>query len=349
MTGRSLECSRQPFMIKSQASAHTMRRDPIRSMTVHALKASPASVRWGMFDARFPPVLTVESGDTVKVQCVSGTPEVLPPSGAGLSVPDALQAILAAGLPRLGAHIITGPIAISDAMPGDMLEVRIDAIEPGADWGYCAFRPLMGSLPEEFPFLDVTHIPIDRVARTCRLPWGPELQLCPFFGVMGVAPPPAFGTVSTREPRIFGGNLDNKELVAGTTLFLPVQVPGANFSAGDGHGIQGDGEVCINALEVCLDGTFTFILHKGGGTQAPALRFPRAETPTHFISMGLNADLDLAMKQALQEMIAFICSRTDFSRAQAYKTCSLAVDFHVTQNVNGEKGVHGLLRKGLIF
>jgi len=318
-------------------------------MTIHTLDASPTTVRWGMFDARFPAVLTVQSGDTVQMQCVSGTPEVLPPPGAGLTVPEALQAILAAGLPRMGAHIITGPVAIAGAMPGDMLEVRIDAIDLGADWGYCAFRPLMGSLPEEFPFLDVTHIPVDRKARLCRLPWGPELKLAPFFGVMGVAPPPAFGTVSTREPRIFGGNLDNKELVAGTTLFLPVQVPGANFSAGDGHGIQGDGEVCINALEICLDGRFTFILHKGGGPQAPALRFPRAETPTHFISMGLNADLDLAMKQALQEMIGFICSRSALTPAQAYKMCSLAVDFHVTQNVNGEKGVHGLLRKGLIF
>jgi len=126
-------------------------------------------------------------------------------------------------------------------------------------------------------------------------------------------------------------------------------VPGANFVVGDGHGVQGDGESCVNALEICLTGTFTLVLHKGGGPEKPKLRFPRAETPTHYISMGLDADLDLAMRQALVEMIDFICRRTGWKRSEAYKSCSLAVDFRVTQNVNGEKGVHGMLRKGLLF
>jgi acetamidase/formamidase len=161
---------------------------------------------------------------------------------------------------------------------------------------------------------------------------------------MGVAPPPEFGTIASKEPRIHGGNLGNKEMTAGSTVFLPVCVPGANFSVGDGHGVQGDGEVCVTALEMGLTGTFTFVLHKG-----MALKMPRAETPTHYISMGLNEDLDQAMKQALREMIAFICTRTNLSREQAYSFCSLAVDFHVTQTVNGEKGVHGLLKKGLLF
>ena len=165
---------------------------------------------------------------------------------------------------------------------------------------------------------------------------------------MGVAPPPLYGTLSTIEPREHGGNLDNKELVAGTRLFLPVWAPGALFSAGDGHGVQGDGEVCINALEMCLTGTFTLILHRHA-EGAETLRFPRAETPTHFITMGLNVDLDLAMKQALREMIAFICGRSKLTAAEAYQFCSLAVDFHVTQTVNGEKGVHGMLKRGLLF
>ena len=177
--------------------------------------------------------------------------------------------------------------------------------------------------------------------------------MAPFFGVMGVAPKPAYGTISTIQPREHGGNLDNKELTGvGGTLFLPVWVEGANFSAGDGHGVQGDGEVCINALEICLTGTFTLMLHKkaaASGARIPLLSYPRAETATHFISMGMNEDLDLAMKQALREMIAFICARTNLSREQAYQFCSLAVDFHVTQTVNGEKGVHGLLRKGLLM
>ena len=318
-------------------------------MALHYLAPTPTTVRFGMFDASYPPVMAVNSGDTVVLECVSGGTESMPPSEMGLPIPPALQAIQAANLPRMGGHILTGPVAVHGAEPGDMLEVHVDKIEFGAEWGFCGFRPLLGTLPEDFPERYITHIPIDRAKRVCKLPWGTELPLAPFFGVMGVAPPPQYGTLSSKEPREHGGNLDNKELGEGSTLFLPVHVPGANFSAGDGHGVQGDGEVCINALEICLTGTFTLTLHKGGGAKNPLLRFPRGESATHFITMGMNEDLDVAMKQALREMIAFICSRTNLSREQAYTFCSLAVDFHVTQTVNGEKGVHGLLKKGLLF
>jgi acetamidase/formamidase len=226
--------------------------------------------------------------------------------------------------------------------------VKIEKIEFGTDWGFCGFRPLVGTLPEDFPERFMSHIAIDRARNVGRLPYGVELELAPFFGVMGVAPKPGYGTISTVQPREHGGNLDNKEVGAGSTLFLPVWAPGALFSAGDGHGVQGDGEVCINALETCLTGTFTFTLHKRRGA-TPLLSYPKAETATHFISMGMHEDLDQAMKQALREMIAFICSRSNLSREEAYQFCSLAVDFHVTQTVNGEKGVHGMLKKGLLF
>ncbi|MGE4046652.1 MAG: acetamidase/formamidase family protein [Acetobacteraceae bacterium] len=318
-------------------------------MATHTLRASPETVRIGVFDAEFLSIMTIESGDTVEVQCVSGREEVMPPPGSPLTVPPELSAILAANPGSRAGHIVTGPIAIAGAMPGDMLEIRIEKIVPGADWGYNVIRPLAGTLPEDFHETTLMHIPVDRDRMTCSLPWGTELPLAPFFGVMGVAPPPAFGRIASKEPRIHGGNLDNKEMTAGSTLYLPVWVPGANFSVGDGHGVQGDGEVCVTALEMCLTGTFTFILHKGSGPSNPLLKMPRAETATHYISMGLNEDLDQAMKQALREMIAFICSRTNLSREQAYSFCSLAVDFHVTQTVNGEKGVHGLLKKGLLF
>ena len=314
----------------------------------HSLAATPQTMTWGKFDAAVPPVMTVASGDTVVMECISGPPENLPPPGAGFTIPPALIAYHAANPVRHGPHMLTGPVAVAGAEPGDMLEVRIDKIELGADWGYCGFRPLFGTLPEDFPEKFMTHLAVDRTRKIGRLPYGLELDLAPFFGVMGVAPPAEFGAISTKEPRQHGGNLDNKELTEGTSLFLPVWVPGANFSAGDGHGVQGDGEVCINALEMCLTGTFTFIVHKQqGGT--PLLRFPRGETATHYISMGMNEDLDQAMKQALREMIAFICARSNLSREEAYQFCSLAVDFHVTQTVNGEKGIHGLLKKGLIF
>ena len=231
-------------------------------MATHRIASTPETIRWGMFDAGFPPLITVNSGDTVVLECVSGGPEVMPPPGSGLTVPPALAAIHASNPPRGPGHILTGPVAIAGAMPGDMLEVHIDKIEVGADWGYCGFRPLAGTLPEDFPEKYLSHIPVDRARGVCTLPWGTELTLAPFFGVMGVAPKPGYGTISTIQPREHGGNLDNKELTQGSTLFLPVWAEGALFSAGDGHGVQGDGEVCINALEICLTGTFTFTLRK---------------------------------------------------------------------------------------
>ena len=316
-------------------------------MAIHRIPATPETVRWGVFDAAIPPVLTINSGETVVLECVSGSPETLPPPGSGMVVPPALHAIHAR-VPRGPGHIITGPVAVIGAEPGDMLEVKIEKIEFGADWGFCGFGPLRGTLPEDFPERFLTHMPVDRDRRVCRMSYGVELELAPFFGVMGVAPPPNYGTISTVQPREHGGNLDNKEIGAGSTLFLPVWAKGALFSAGDGHGVQGDGEVCINALETCLTGTFTLTLHKKAGAD-PVLAYPRGETATHYISMGMNEDLDLAMKQALREMIAFICSRSNLSRQEAYQFCSLAVDFHVTQTVNGEKGVHGMLKKGLLF
>ena len=308
------------------------------------LAATPQTVRIGQFDATFPPVLSVQSGETVTVECVSGRPSVLPAPESGLIVPEALAAILAAYPAPPAGHIVTGPIAVEGAETGDTLEIRIEAIEPGANWGYNVIRPLAGTLPEDFHETVLMHIAVDQARRVCTLPWGTELPLAPFFGVMGVAPPPALGTIGSKEPRLHGGNIDNKELVAGSTLFLPVWVPGGCFSVGDGHGIQGDGEVCVTALEMCLNGRFTFVLHKNTG-----LTYPRAETPTHFISMGMHESMDQAMKMALREMIAFISSRSNLSREQAYQFCSMAVDFHVTQSVNGEKGVHGMLKKGVLF
>lgn len=315
-------------------------------MPTHRLDASPENVHWGYFDAALAPRLTVKSGDTVEMLTVSGREENLPPQNSGLKIPPELSAVLAKVKPEIGPHILTGPVAVEGAEPGDTLEVRIDRISIAADWGYNLVRPLVGTLPEDFPVHRVLHIPVDHAKNTCRLPWGTELKLSPFFGVMGVAPPPVYGRISTAPPREHAGNLDNKELVAGTTLFLPVHAKGALFSAGDGHGVQGDGEVCISALEICLDGAFTLILHKKGAKVGVA--FPRAETPTHYISMGMNEDLDLAMKQALREMIAFIAARTNLSPLDAYQMCSMAADFHVTQTVNGVKGVHGMLLKSLI-
>ena len=160
---------------------------------------------------------------------------------------------------------------------------------------------------------------------------------------MGVAPPKAWGRITSIVPRAHGGNLDNKELVAGATLYLPVFVEGGLFSCGDGHGAQGDGEVCITAIETALQGTFEIVLRDD-----LSFTYPRAETPTHYITMGMDPDLDQCVVVALRDMIKFICEKTNLSKEDAYTLCSLAADLHVTQTVNGSKGIHVMLQKSLL-
>jgi acetamidase/formamidase len=181
---------------------------------------------------------------------------------------------------------------------------------------------------------------LDRDRKNWLLPWGQHVPLAPFFGVMGTAPPAAWGTVSTLPPRQNGGNLDNKELVAGTTLYLPVFVEGALFSVGDGHGVQGDGEVSVNAVETGLTGTFRLTVRDD-----LALEWPLAETPTHMITMAFDPDLDDCVVIALRQMLDLICARAGLDRYQAYTLASLAADLRVTQVVNGNKGIHVMLDK----
>jgi acetamidase/formamidase len=304
----------------------------------HVLRASPETCHWGYFDAGLKPVLNVASGDTVTVDAVSGGPDVLPPDGRFDILPDHLA--IHRGLePKLGAHILTGPIAVAGAEPGDTLAIEILSIDPRQNWGYTRIRPLSGTLPEDFPVRRIWHTAIDRQRGIATVPWGAEIELAPFFGVMGVAPP-TYGAVTSIVPREFGGNMDLKELTAGTTLHLPVWTPGALFSAGDGHGVQGDGEVCVTALETALTGTFRLTLRKD-----MKIDLPRAETPTHLITMGFDEDLDDAAKTALRQMIILIGERMGLGREDAYMFCSLAVDMRVTQLVDGNKGIHAMLPK----
>jgi acetamidase/formamidase len=255
-------------------------------------------------------------------------------------VPAALSAIHAHVPQRLGPHIMTGPVAVRGAKAGQVLEVRIKSVGLHYDWGYNVIRPLAGALPDDFAVTRLIHIPLDRARMTGRLPWGLDLALKPFFGVMVVAPPRAWGAVGSPPPRRNGGNMDNKELIAGSTLYLPIHVDGALFSVGDGHGVQGDGEVCITAIETGLIGTFE--LHVRDDM---ALEWPMAETPNALITMGFDPDLDDAAVIALRNMIALICTRTGLSREDAYTLCSLAADLRVTQVVNGAKGIHVVLEK----
>jgi acetamidase/formamidase len=307
----------------------------------HSLAATPETIHWGYFDGALPPVLSIESGDVVAFRTLSGAPDVLPPPG--FDVPPELLAIHERCDRILPGHILTGPVEIRGAKPGDTLEVRIEHIELAQDWGWNAIRPGMGTLPEDFPETRILNVPIDMQNRRGRLPWGLDVPLKPFFGVMGVAPPDAWGRIQSLIPRGHGGNLDNRHLRPGATLLLPVLRDGAMFSCGDGHAAQGDGEVCLTAIETALNGRLRFILRRN-----KPLAQPRAETRTSLITMGTDEDLDRAVQSAVRDMVAWIGETAGLSRTDAYTLCSVAADVHVTQFVNVNRGAHCILRKAFL-
>ncbi len=313
------------------------------TQTNYRLQASPETVHWGYLDPTLEPVLTVPSGSRVTIETVSGNKLMLPPKELGFTVLPELLEIHDKVKQGTGNHIYTGPIYVEGAEPGDVLEVRMLDIQLRQDWGHNAFRGLVGTLPEEFPYRRVIHIALDRETMTATMPWGMKMPLRPFFGQLAVAPRPEYGRQNSKEPREFGGNIDCKELIAGSTIYLPVWTKGALFSTGDGHGAQGDGEVCGTAIETALSGTFEFIVRKDLNW-----RMPRAELPTHFITLGLDVDLDDAAAGALRAMIDWLTEMLNISKADAYQFSSLAVDLHVTQTVNNVKGVHAMVDKKLI-
>ena len=311
----------------------------------HELRATPATVAWGYYDAAAPPVLRIKSGQTVRVHTlITSSPPRL--EGAGVApaqVEQALRDIYAQVTNKgPGGHILTGPIFVEDAAPGDVLEVRVRRIQLAIPYAYNGFGPKSGFIPEDFPYAKMKIIPLEEKRMVAH--FGPRIDvpLKPFFGSMGVAPPPAAGRINSAPPGIHGGNLDNKELVAGTVLYLPVHVPGALFFVGDGHAGQGNGEVDITALETSLVGELEFIVRKN-----EHLTVPRAETPTAYISMGLNEDLTLAAQQAVREMIDFLVRTKGLSRDDAYMLCSVAGDLDVTQVVDGTRGAHMVLPKSI--
>ncbi len=310
----------------------------------HKLKVTPETIAWGYYWAGAKPVLTVKSGDTVEVQCVSvGNPQTL--TRAGLREDQIEPEILRIykEIPREargpGGHPLTGPIFIEGAEPGDTLEVRIKEIKLGASY---AFNSTAGFLIDLFPERQTKIIPLDREKMIGHFGPGIDLPLHPFFGSMGVAPPPAAGKINSAPPGIHAGNLDNKHLVAGTTLYIPVHAKGALFEVGDGHAGMGNGEIDITAMETSLTGTFQFVVRKD-----MHLKWPRAETPTHWITMGLDPDLTQAARIAGIETLEFLVNEKKLSRADAYALSSVAVDFEITQLVDGTKGVHGMIPKSI--
>ncbi len=311
----------------------------------YSLKPSPKTIIFGYYDAKAAPVLRVKSGDKVEIQTlITSDPEQL--EGAGVpatQVEQSLRDIFKEVKERgPGGHVLTGPVYVEGADPGDVLEVRILSIRLAIPYAYNAFGPGSGFLPDEFPYPRIKIIPLDEKRMIARFAPGIEIPLRPFFGSMGVAPPPGIGRMSSNPPWIHAGNLDNKDLVMGTTLYIPVHATGALFEAGDGHAGQGNGEVDITALETSLIGTFQFVVRKD-----LHLLWPRAETPTHFITMGLHENLNEATKLAVHEMIDFLMKEKHLSRDDAYMLSSVAADLSITELVDGNKGVHMSIPKAI--
>jgi acetamidase/formamidase len=327
------------------ASVASLACQPANAQTRYTLKPTPKTVAWGYYDAKATPVLRVKSGDTVEIQTlITSTPERLekagvPPEQVEQSLRDIVNEVKDKGP---GAHILTGPVYIEGAEIGDVLEVRIVAIKLAIPYAYNAFGPGRGFLPDDYPYPKIKIIPLDEKRMIARFAPGIEIPLHPFFGSMGVAPPETSGRISSNPPWIQAGNLDNKDLVAGTTLYIPVHAPGALFEVGDGHAGQGNGEVDITAMETSLIGTFQFIVRKD-----MHLRWPRAETPTHFITMGLHEDLNECTRMAVHEMIDFLMTEKHLSRDDAYMLSSVAADLSITELVDGNKGVHMSIPKSI--
>jgi acetamidase/formamidase len=308
----------------------------------HTVHVTPANVQWGYFAADAKPVLTVKSGEVVTIETICGIPEMLEQLGAATDDPIREMKEMYAKVKDKGPgpHFLTGPVAIEGAMPGDVLEIEILDIRLRSPYGWMMIQPGSGALPDEFPYLREKLVRLDERKKVAEFAAGIRIPVRPFFGNLGVAPPT--GRLDSGPPAYNAGNLDNKWLVAGTKVYIPVHVPGALFAVGDGHAAQGDGEVCVTAIETNLTGVFRFTVRKD-----MKLRWPRAETPTHFITMGLHESLDEAARRATKEMIDYLTTERGLSRDDAYMLTSAAVDLHVTQVVDGVKGVHATLPKAI--
>ena len=315
---------------------------------VHRLEATPDTVAYGYYWSEAKPVLRVASGDIIDVDTLlTSTPTRL----AQAKVPDekiqaSLKAVVDAfpnGHPGRGpgGHILTGPVYVEGAEPGHVLEVRVLSIDLPIDYGYNGCGGYLNTNCDRQAGTRIFQL--DRETMTSEFMPGIIIPLKPFFGSMGVAPAPEIGRVSSNPPGRHAGNLDNKELVAGTTLYIPIFVPGALFKIGDGHAAQGDGEVNQTAIETSLRGKVQLIVRKD-----MTLTWPRAETATDYISMATDPDLSVATKAAIQEMIDFLVATKGLTKHQAYQLTSIAGNVAITQLVDVPNlGVHVKLPKAI--
>lgn len=315
-------------------------------MTHHILKASCQTVHLGGFSHQLEPALIVDSGDSIEVETYTGfyVYDKAPPEFLTPEFFEICQHLPAERKVGPGPHLLTGPIYVKEAEPGDVLEVKLEAISPRLPVGFNAIRSGWGALPQQFTEPRLRFIPLDLEKGVAQFPIGSGIHIPmePFFGILGVAT--AETNRSSVPPGSYGGNIDNRELQAGSRIFLPVFVPGALFSIGDGHSAQGDGEINVTAIETSMNGTIQIKLRKD-------LKFtsPIAETPTDIITLGFGQTLDEAFEFALKQMITLLERFAGLSAEDAYVLCSLAVNFRITQVVNSpQKGVHGMLPKSIL-
>jgi acetamidase/formamidase len=324
-----------------------------RAKPTFHLPSRPETVAWGYMDAALPPVLHVQPGDVVTIDTLShqgminGADPATFFGSYGIPRSDVLQDaidVYAAKQPEPGfsAHVLTGPVYIEGAEPGDVLEVRVLDSKARVPYGVNKTGPGSGVLPDLLKAVSTKVISLDLKKMLAAVTDDVHVPIDCFQGIMCTAPAPALGKVSSRPPGPFGGNMDLRDLTAGCTLYLPVFNAGALFSTGDGHTAQGDGEVNGTAIETSLTSTFQFFVHKG--VNAP---WPMAESRTHFISMGIDVDLDTALAISLQQAVTFLETKMGLSAADAYTLCSVAVDFEIAEAVNFTKVVHGKIPKAV--
>ena len=310
----------------------------------YELKSSPTTVHRGYYDATLKPGLTIDSGDKVRVWTTTGNPKYFENLGVPKEKipPELYAAFEGVQDSERGDHTLIGPMYVNGAEPGDTLEIRILSVDVWLPIAAQSFRPHRGVLPDEFPYAKDRVMWIDLNKKTIEYEPGVVIPVKPFWGDIGVAPPSQMGRVISGPPNINGGNMDNHDLGAGSTLYLPVHVPGALLSLSDGHAAQGDGEVALSAVETSLKGEIQVIVHKG-----KRLGWPRAETPTQYMTMGFDEDLNQAAKIATHEMLNFLVETKGLSREDAYMLMSASMDLVVTQAVDGVKGIHALIPKSI--
>ncbi|HUC61843.1 MAG TPA: acetamidase/formamidase family protein [Alphaproteobacteria bacterium] len=319
----------------------------------YRVKAGPETVHWGYLSGAAEPILFVKPGAVVTIETVSHE-GLLEDQGAPAAfferfgiprarvLADAIEIYAKVQHSGTGPHIVSAPVYVEGAEPGDVLAVHVLAAEPRVPYGVNASRMNKGSLPDRFTLNRSVVIPFDLKRNVAKFAPGIELPLKPFFGIMATGPARHLGKLSSVPPGAYGGNIDLNELTAGSTFHIPVHVPGALFMVGDGHAAQGDGEVNLTAIETSMTGRFRLELVKGR-----SLTFPRAETPTHWIAIGLHENLDEAMRIAVRETIDFLVATQGLSEADAYALASVAVDFEVTQVVDQVKGIHAMIPKAI--